>query len=171
VLAVIIAPGIASTFTLSLAECARELGLLRAIGTRRGQLGQMIAVKSVIIVVIRAVLGSALSLGATLAAALTRSQFTVVILGTPARTQRSWLSRSVGVPGSPRGRPPTRPPPDPRAEHAEVAHRMDTPLRPERAMAYSAQEGKLPELDRRHRDRAAVHRMAESAARSPPRNG
>ena len=45
VLAVIIALGIASTFTLSVAECTRELGLLRAIGTRRGQLGQMIAVK------------------------------------------------------------------------------------------------------------------------------
>jgi len=77
VLAVIIALlGIASTLALSIAERTRELGLLRAIGLRRGQVGQMIAAESVIIAVIGALLGTALGLGlgAALAAAFTRSQ-------------------------------------------------------------------------------------------------
>jgi putative ABC transport system permease protein len=83
VLAVIIALlGIVNTLALSIAERTRELGLLRAIGMRRGQVGQMVAAESVIIAVIGAVLGAALGLGlgAALAAAFTRSeQLTVVI--------------------------------------------------------------------------------------------
>jgi putative ABC transport system permease protein len=77
VLAVIIALlGIVSTLALSVAERTSELGLLRAIGMRRGQLGQMIAAESVIIAVIGAVEGTAvgLGLGAALAMAFTRSQ-------------------------------------------------------------------------------------------------
>ena len=77
VMAVIIALlGIASTLALSVVERTRELGLLRAIGMRRGQIGQMIAAESVIIAVIGAMLGTALGvgLGAALAAAFTRSQ-------------------------------------------------------------------------------------------------
>lgn len=77
VLAVIIALlGIVNTLALSVVERTRELGLLRAIGMRRGQVGRMIAVESVIIAVIGAVLGTVLGLGlgAALAAALTRSQ-------------------------------------------------------------------------------------------------
>ena len=57
-----------------MAERSRELGLLRAIGMRRGQLGQMIAAESLIIGGIGAVLGTGLGLGAPLAAAFTRSQ-------------------------------------------------------------------------------------------------
>jgi putative ABC transport system permease protein len=77
VLAVIIALlGIASTLALSVAERTRELGLLRAIGMRRGELGQMIAAESAIIAIIGAVQGTVLGLGlgAALAAAFTRSQ-------------------------------------------------------------------------------------------------
>jgi ABC-type lipoprotein export system ATPase subunit/ABC-type lipoprotein release transport system permease subunit len=77
VLAVIIALlGIVNTLALSVAERTRELGLLRAIGMRRGQLGQMIAGESLIIGGIGAALGTALGLGlgAALAAAFTRSQ-------------------------------------------------------------------------------------------------
>jgi putative ABC transport system permease protein len=77
VLAVIIALlGIASTLALSVVERTRELGLLRAIGMRRGQIGQMIATESMIIAVIGAVLGTVLGLGlgAALAVAFTRSQ-------------------------------------------------------------------------------------------------
>jgi len=85
VLAVLIALlGIVNTLVLSVVERTRELGLLRAIGMRRGQLGQMIAAESVIIAIIGAVLGTALGvgLGAALAAAFTRSQqLTVVIPG------------------------------------------------------------------------------------------
>lgn len=85
VLAVIIALlGIASTLALSVAERTRELGLLRAVGMQRGQIARMIAGESVIIAIIGALTGTALGLGlgATLAAAFTRSQqLTVVIPG------------------------------------------------------------------------------------------
>jgi putative ABC transport system permease protein len=77
VLAVIIALlGIVNTLALSVAERTRELGLLRAIGMRRGQLGQMIAGESLIIGGIGVALGTALGLGlgVALAAAFTRSQ-------------------------------------------------------------------------------------------------
>jgi putative ABC transport system permease protein len=76
-LAIIIALlGIVNTLALSVVERTRELGLLRAIGMRRGQLAQMVAAESVIIAVIGAVLGIAmgLGLGAALAYAVTRSQ-------------------------------------------------------------------------------------------------
>jgi putative ABC transport system permease protein len=83
VLAVIIALlGIVNTLALSVFERTREIGMLRAIGMRRAQLGQMIAAESVIIAVIGAVLGTALGLGlgAALAAALTRSQQLTVVV-------------------------------------------------------------------------------------------
>ena len=86
VLAVIIALlGITNTLALSVAERTREFGLLRAIGMRRGQLGQMISAEALIIAVIGAVLGTALGLGlgAALAAAFTRSQQLTVVI--PAR--------------------------------------------------------------------------------------
>ncbi len=86
VLAIVIALlGIVNTLALSVVERTRELGLLRAIGMRRGQLAQMIAAESVIIAVIGAVLGVALGLGlgAALADAFTRAQqATVVVPGT-----------------------------------------------------------------------------------------
>jgi putative ABC transport system permease protein len=85
VLAVIIALlGIASTLALSVTERTRELGLLRAVGMRRGQVARMIAGESVIIAIIGALTGTALGLGlgAALAAAFTRSQqLTVVVAG------------------------------------------------------------------------------------------
>jgi len=83
VLAVLIALlGIVNTLVLSVVERTRELGLLRAIGMRRGQLGQMIAAESVIIAVIGAVLGTAIGvgLGSALAAAFTRSQGLTVVI-------------------------------------------------------------------------------------------
>ena len=83
VLAVIIAlMGIASALALSVVERTRELGLLRAIGMRRGQIGQMIAAESMIIAVIGAVLGTVLGLGlgAALAVAFSRSQQLTVVI-------------------------------------------------------------------------------------------
>src|SRR5260370_42066894 len=63
-LAVIIALlGIVNTLALSVVERTRELGLLRAIGLRRGQLAQMAAAESVIIAVLAGVPGIALGLG------------------------------------------------------------------------------------------------------------
>src|SRR5215472_544192 len=82
-LAIVIALlGIANTLALSIVERTRELGLLRAIGMRRGQLAQMIAAESLIIAVIGAVLGIALGLGlgAALAYAVTRGQQPTVVV-------------------------------------------------------------------------------------------
>jgi len=82
-LAIVIALlGIANTLALSIVERTRELGLLRAIGMRRGQLAQMIAAESVIIAVIGAVLGIVLGLGlgAALAYAVTRGQQPTVVV-------------------------------------------------------------------------------------------
>jgi putative ABC transport system permease protein len=82
-LAIIIALlGIANTLALSIVERTRELGLLRAIGMRRGQLAQMIAAESVIIAVIGAVLGIVLGLGlgTALAYAVTRAQQPTVVV-------------------------------------------------------------------------------------------
>jgi putative ABC transport system permease protein len=82
-LAVIIALlGIVNTLALSVVERTRELGLLRAIGLRRGQLAQMVAAESVIIAVIGAVLGIAmgLGLGSALAYAVTRAQQPTVVV-------------------------------------------------------------------------------------------
>ena len=59
-LAIVIAVlGIVNTLALSVIERTREIGLLRAIGLRRGQLGRMIRLESVAI----ALLGSVLGLG------------------------------------------------------------------------------------------------------------
>jgi putative ABC transport system permease protein len=74
VLAIVIALlGVVNTLALSIVERTREIGLLRAIGLRRGQLRLMVAAESVIIAVIGAVLGTVLGLGlgAALAAAVT----------------------------------------------------------------------------------------------------
>jgi putative ABC transport system permease protein len=76
-LAVLIALlGIVNTLALSVVERTRELGLLRAIGMRRRQVGAMVAGEAVIIAVVGAVLGTGLGvgLGSALAAALTAGQ-------------------------------------------------------------------------------------------------
>jgi putative ABC transport system permease protein len=82
-LAVIIALlGIVNTLALSVVERTRELGLLRAVGLRRGQLAQMVAAESVIISGVGAVLGIALGLGlgCALAYAVTSSQQPTVVV-------------------------------------------------------------------------------------------
>jgi putative ABC transport system permease protein len=82
-LAIVIALlGIANTLALSIVERTRELGLLRAIGMRRGQLAQMIAAEAVIIAIIGAALGIVLGLGlgAALAYAVTRAQQPTVVV-------------------------------------------------------------------------------------------
>ena len=82
-LAIIIALlGIANALALSVVERTGELGLLRAIGMRRGQLAQMIAAESAIIAVIGAALGIALGLGlgTALAYAVTRAQQPTVVV-------------------------------------------------------------------------------------------
>ncbi|GGM06342.1 ABC transporter permease [Micromonospora yangpuensis] len=71
-LAIVIAVlGIVNTLALSVLERTRELGLLRAIGLRRGQTMQMITVEAVVISVFGALLGVAVGLG--LGAAVVRA--------------------------------------------------------------------------------------------------
>jgi putative ABC transport system permease protein len=81
-LAVVIALlGIVNTLALSVVERTRELGLLRAIGMRRGQVGAMVAGEAMIIAVLGALLGIVLGivLGSALAAALTRGNGAAVV--------------------------------------------------------------------------------------------
>ncbi len=71
-LAILIAVlGIVNTLALSVLERTRELGLLRAVGLRRGQLMRMITVESVVISVFGALLGLAVGVG--LGAAVVRA--------------------------------------------------------------------------------------------------
>jgi putative ABC transport system permease protein len=54
--------GIANTLGLSIYERVRELGLLRAVGMQRAQLGWMIVVEAVIVSLLGAVLGIAIGI-------------------------------------------------------------------------------------------------------------
>jgi putative ABC transport system permease protein len=63
VLSVIISSfGIANTLALSIYERVRELGLLRAVGMQRRQLGWMIVIEAVIVALLGAVLGIAIGI-------------------------------------------------------------------------------------------------------------
>ncbi|MCK7638194.1 ABC transporter permease [Corynebacterium pygosceleis] len=63
-LAVIIAVlGIINTLALSVTERRREIGMLRALGTQRGQIRRMIYLESVVIALFGALLGAAVGLG------------------------------------------------------------------------------------------------------------
>jgi putative ABC transport system permease protein len=55
--------GVANTMSLSVTERTREIGLLRAVGLRRGSVWRMITLESVIIAVFGAVVGSILGVG------------------------------------------------------------------------------------------------------------
>jgi putative ABC transport system permease protein len=63
--------GIVNTLVLSTLERTRELGMLRAIGLRRGQVMRMITVESVVISLFGALLG--IAVGAGLGAAVVRA--------------------------------------------------------------------------------------------------
>jgi len=63
--------GIVNTLALSVLERTRELGLVRAVGMRRGQVVQMVTVESVVIAVFGALLG--VVVGGLLGAAVVRA--------------------------------------------------------------------------------------------------
>ena len=74
--------GIVNTLVLSIFERTRELGMLRAIGTSRRQIRQMIRYESIITALIGGVLGIALGIVIALvlaATALSGSGFVLVI--------------------------------------------------------------------------------------------
>jgi putative ABC transport system permease protein len=55
--------GVANTMSLSVTERTREIGLLRAVGLRRGSVWRMVTLESVIIAVFGAIVGSILGVG------------------------------------------------------------------------------------------------------------
>ncbi len=76
VLTVVIALlGITNTLALSVAERTREIGLLRAVGTTRRQVGSMVQLEAVLVAALAGVLGLALGvgLGAVTVSALSRT--------------------------------------------------------------------------------------------------
>jgi putative ABC transport system permease protein len=99
-LAILIAVlGIVNTLALSVIERTRELGLLRAIGLRRGQTMRMITVEAIVISVFGALLGLAVGsgLGAAVVRALRSDGITELVL--PWRQMGAYLvlAALVGV--------------------------------------------------------------------------
>jgi len=82
VLSIVIALlGVVNTLALSIAERTREIGLLRALGMRPGQIRQMVAAESLIISAIGALLGAFLGigLGAAISTALTHDHLALPV--------------------------------------------------------------------------------------------
>ncbi|HWB35402.1 MAG TPA: ABC transporter permease, partial [Rugosimonospora sp.] len=99
-LAILIAVlGIVNTLALSVLERTRELGLLRAVGLRRGQLMRMITVESVVISVFGALRGLAVGtgLGAAVVRALRDQGFTTFGLPWSSMVTYLVLAAVVGV--------------------------------------------------------------------------
>jgi putative ABC transport system permease protein len=97
VLGVIIALlGIVNTLALSVTERTREIGVLRAIGMRRGQLASTVTIEAGIIAVLGALLGILLGtgLGTVLAAALTA---TTLAFALPVPQLVAYLAVSVAA--------------------------------------------------------------------------
>jgi len=59
--------GVANTLALSISERTRELGLLRAVGMRRGQVALMVELEALVITALAITVGAALGLGAAFA--------------------------------------------------------------------------------------------------------
>ena len=99
-LAILIAVlGIVNTLALSVLERTRELGLLRAIGMRRGQTMRMVTVEAVVISVFGALLGLAVGtgLGAAVVRALKNDGFTELAFPWTRWPRTSLLAALVGV--------------------------------------------------------------------------
>lgn len=99
-LAIVIAVlGIINTLALSVLERTRELGLLRAIGLRRGQTMRMITVEAVVISVFGALLGLAVgaTLGAAVVKALNNEGITDLVLPWPRMGVLLALAAGIGV--------------------------------------------------------------------------
>ncbi|HEX7306014.1 ABC transporter permease [Lentzea sp.] len=99
-LAILIAVlGVINTLALSVIERTRELGLLRAIGMRRGQVMRMITVESVVISVFGAVLGLAVGLALGVATVQALKDQGISEIGLPWATMVQYLvvAAFVGV--------------------------------------------------------------------------
>jgi len=91
--------GIINTLALSVLERTRELGLLRAIGLRRGQTMRVVTVEAVVISVFGALLGVAVGsgLGAAAVRALKSQGFGVLAFPWPQMAMYVALAALVGV--------------------------------------------------------------------------
>jgi putative ABC transport system permease protein len=91
--------GIINTLALSVLERTRELGLLRAIGLRRGQAMRMVTVEAVVISVFGALLGVAVGtgLGAAVVRALRDNGFTALSFPWAQMVEYLVLAAVVGV--------------------------------------------------------------------------
>jgi putative ABC transport system permease protein len=99
-LAILIAVlGIVNTLALSVLERTRELGLLRAVGLRRGQAWRMVTVEAVVISVFGALLGVAVGsgLGAAVVRALKDQGFTTLSFPWTQMVEYLLLAAVVGV--------------------------------------------------------------------------
>ncbi|MBM2616291.1 ABC transporter permease [Actinoplanes sp. LDG1-06] len=89
--------GIINTLALSVIERTRELGLLRAIGLRRAQLVEMIAVESVIISLFGALLGVAAGVALGAAAVQGLHDQGITALGLPWAQMGAYLALGVVI--------------------------------------------------------------------------
>ena len=97
-LAIVIAVlGIVNTLALSIVERTRELGLLRAIGARRGQVRLMVVVESVVIAVFGALLGMAVGSGLGAAAVRALKDQGIPELSLPWASMGVFLALAVAV--------------------------------------------------------------------------
>lgn len=97
-LAIVIAVlGIINTLALSIVERTRELGLLRAIGARRGQVRLMVVVESVVIAVFGALLGMVVGSGLGVAAVRALKDQGIPELALPWTTMAAFLTIAVAV--------------------------------------------------------------------------
>jgi putative ABC transport system permease protein len=99
-LAVVIALiGIVNTLMLSVFERTREIGLLRAVGMRRGQVKAMIRSEAVIIALLGAVIGVVMgtAVGLALASALRNNGVTVVAVPLPSLIAFVVVSAILGL--------------------------------------------------------------------------
>ncbi len=100
VLTVVIALlGITNTLALSVAERTREIGLLRAVGTTRRQVGSMVQLEAVLVAALAGVLGLALGvgLGAVTVSALSRTAPLAVALPVAPLVAVALLALATGL--------------------------------------------------------------------------
>ncbi|HET8641543.1 MAG TPA: ABC transporter permease, partial [Pseudonocardiaceae bacterium] len=89
--------GIVNTLALSILERTRELGLVRAIGMRRGQIMQMVTAESVVIAVFGALLGVAVGAGLGAAVVLALADEGLSELGLPWASMGTFVGLAVVI--------------------------------------------------------------------------
>ncbi|MEV0647255.1 FtsX-like permease family protein [Phytomonospora sp. NPDC050363] len=89
--------GVVNTLTLSVLERTRELGLLRAVGMKKGQVTGMVAVESVVISVFGAILGLAVGAGLGIAAQQALKDQFIDVLALPWTTMAFYLVAAVVI--------------------------------------------------------------------------